>query len=253
MSTSECIASGDDAFLHKDFEKALSFYNSCVEVDKDGDEVYRKRGYCHFEMQNYGDALRDADSILERNPHQTTGYVLKGKCFMKLKKFEEAYMAYKEGLDIDSKDATISQDLKQLQREIISFSETADKQESSYDAVKLCSQEPYPGDEDLERLEQEIMTMWKLDELPSVNPRVPNERLSTIEMTKAKEAKLAGKVEEALKCLTLALEFNVANLSLWRERATFLKEQSDLKEAFRTCNAIQMQHRTSKDWILGGK
>ncbi|XP_041374011.1 uncharacterized protein LOC121387067 [Gigantopelta aegis] len=253
MSLSECLTHGDEAFLHKDFETALSFYNSSVDEDKDDVEAYRKRGFCHFEMQNYADALSDAAAILERKPRQTTGHILRGKCFTRLKRFEEAYFAYKEGLDIDPKDPTIANDLNQLQKEIISFSESADTQESSYDAVKLCSQEPYPGDEELERLEQEIMTMWKLDELPSVNPRVPNEKLSTLEMAKAKEAKAVGNSEEILKCLTLALEFNVANLSLWRERAEFLKGQGELREAFRTCNAIQMQHRTSNDWILGGQ
>ncbi|XP_041374696.1 potential protein lysine methyltransferase SET5-like [Gigantopelta aegis] len=249
----DCLMRGDEAFLHRDFEKALSFYSDAVDANNDNADAFRKRGNCHFEMHNYADAADDAASVLKRKPGETCGYILKGKCLTQLKRFEEAFDVYKHGLTIDPDDVGITQELARLQREIISHHDTTETIESSYNAVTLCSQDCYPGDDELMRQELKTMADRKLDELPTLTSRTPNLKLSTEEVLKADIEKAAGNLNGFLQSLTMALEYNMGDTSLLKERAEVLKKLGDFAEAFRTCNVIDKKKRSKNDWILGGR
>ena len=248
----DCIARGDEAFLHRDFEKALSLYSDAVNANNDDAVVFQKRANCHFEMHNYECAVDDATSVLKRKPGETCGYILKGKCLTRLKRFQEAFNVYKDGLTVDPDDVGINTELARLQREIISHHDSKETKETSYEAVTFCSQDLYPGDDELISHEQNKMADRKLDELPTFTPKTTDLQLSTAEVMKAETAKTSGNLQDVLKYLTMALEYNMGETSLLRKRAEVLKQLGDLIEAFRTCNVIDNKKRSKSDWILGG-
>ena len=134
-----------------------------------------------------------------------------------------------------------------------------DGQDPSKNAVNLCSQSAYPGDEELEAMETEIMVKWKLDQPPDVRARPSSENHHEPDAEKpdsleqARKALVSGKQSDALGHIDLALERDILNAALWLQRATVLIALGDLREAFRSCSALKPANRTADIWKMGGK
>ena len=148
----------------------------------------------------------------------------------------------------------------------------------SKDAVNLCSQSAYPGDDELEALEREIMAKWKLDQPPDVQGKPSRDSEAAREnleldqppdvqgkpsrdseaarenLELARSAlRAGGKQCDALGYIDLALETDIVNAALWLQRATVLIAVGDLREAFRSCGALEPADRTADIWKMGGK
>ena len=139
-----------------------------------------------------------------------------------------------------------------------------DGQDPSKNAVNLCSQSAYPGDEELETMETEIMVKWKMDQPPDVRARPSSENHHEPDAEKpeaekpdsleqARKALVSGKQSDALGHIDLALERDILNAALWLQRATVLIALGDLREAFRSCSALKPANRTADIWKMGGK
>ncbi|KAK7113479.1 hypothetical protein V1264_012758 [Littorina saxatilis] len=121
------------------------------------------------------------------------------------------------------------------------------------DTVNLCSQTSYPGDDELQTLETEIMVKWKLDQAPDVeaNP-VQDKQASRKNVDLFKKALNEGKHCDALVYIDLALETDFLNAALWVQRVSVLVALKDLREAFRSCAAIPALERPGVVWKMGG-
>ena len=128
---------------------------------------------------------------------------------------------------------------------------------SSDDAVSLCSQSAYPGDDELEALETDIMVKWKLDQAPQLDYS-PSGQDSQGDRPEA-AVKLAescpaqGAKGDALAPCDSAVRTDALNAALWLQRATQLDAKGELKEAFRCCAAPRPEKRSAALWKLGGK
>ncbi|XP_046576377.1 uncharacterized protein LOC124284339 [Haliotis rubra] len=256
MSLADCLRTAENAFGANDFEKALSYYDK---IDKGNDvecttEVYLKKAQCLLGLERYEEATIEAEKCTTRDPLCVTGYLVQGQSLTMRGKFEDAYRAYKSGLDVNADDKAIAAGLRHLQHAIVTQYEAADKEaESNYDALKMCSQERYPGDDDVERLEKEIMETWKLFDAPNITPLVPNPELSRARLIQGLKAKAKGALGEALEEFTAALEHDATNFENWKGRIEVLYEQKDYREAFRTVNSFSESVRSAEVWLLGGK
>lgn len=129
------------------------------------------------------------------------------------------------------------------------------KEDASKDAVNLCSQSAYPGDDELEALEADIMVKWKLDQPPDgVAARPSQNREEAKEnLELARKALAGGKHCDALGYIDLALERDILNAALWLQRATVLIALGDLRDAFRSCGALRPANRSADIWKMGGE
>ncbi|KAL8624163.1 hypothetical protein ACOMHN_020213 [Nucella lapillus] len=121
------------------------------------------------------------------------------------------------------------------------------------DTVSLCSQTAYPGDEDLQVLETDIMTTWKLDQPPDVDASAlqdPQESQKNLDLARACLGE--GKQCDALVYIDLALEGGIEDPQLWLQRSTVLIALGDLREAFRSCCVLPGKDRTADLWKMGG-
>ncbi|KAK7491286.1 hypothetical protein BaRGS_00017557 [Batillaria attramentaria] len=119
-------------------------------------------------------------------------------------------------------------------------------------AVSLCSQNPYPGDEELQTLETEIMVKWKLDQRPDIISRGSDPKEAQANLSAARKALASGEQCDALGFIDMALETDILNEALWLQRATVLIAIGDLREAFRSCCALPPAIRTADIWKMGG-
>lgn len=251
------VQNGDIAVENNNILEAVGYYTSHLTRNeaKAINDVYRKRSECYYQLGKCNESLSDSADCLRRNPKSMAAHLLQGKCLAKMKRFDEALLAYKKGLEVDPKDNDIAHNLRQMQKDILEFYNEAQKTSSdtSYNAVKLCSQKQYPGDNELSVLENEILETKGYYELPVIKTGIPDPDAAIKDFVVAKQCIEAGNLYSALKYIDITLEKDPVNFSTWQTRAEILYELQNYKEAFQSCNVVIKQFRSSNVWKLGGR
>lgn len=207
-----------------------------------------------FNEEEYAAALKEAYRVTQQHPAHIDGYIWCGKILVKLGRFEDALNAYRRGLDIDPNHKAIVSDLKKMQTDIIAARETRAKEgEDDYNALKLCSQDPYPGDEELLLLEAEILDKKRLNDVPKLTDEIPGVGDRDEACARARTLKEDGDSDAALVSYRTALQVDPNNPELWAEKAEILFGRGQHKEALLCCNAVVPGMRTADVWMMGGK
>ncbi|XP_076459608.1 protein-lysine N-trimethyltransferase SMYD5-like [Babylonia areolata] len=129
----------------------------------------------------------------------------------------------------------------------------SDLKDPDQDTVTLCTQTAYPGDDELESLEGEIVIAWKLDQPPDVEPSLVQDAKDTeTQMETVRKCLAEGQQCDALVYVDRALQADFHNPALWLQRATVLIALGDLREAFRSCRVLSPRDRTLDMWKMGG-
>ena len=145
MSLSADIALAEKEFAAKNYRAAEQLFTQSIEASTDLNlDLFKRRSECYYELGQYQDSFDDAQLWVEHKPDVTQGFFLCGRALAKLEKFEEALSVYRQGLEINSKDPDLTEGLKTMQNDILQSYEKKSA-EGSYNAVKMSSQDPYPG------------------------------------------------------------------------------------------------------------
>ncbi|XP_076830097.1 uncharacterized protein LOC143476039 isoform X2 [Brachyhypopomus gauderio] len=94
---------------------AVRCFNDAVKHNPKEYKLFGNRSFCHEKLQQYEEALRDADIALSLNPTWIKGLYRKGKALVGLKKYYEACLTYKEILKLDSSCTDAAQELMRVQ------------------------------------------------------------------------------------------------------------------------------------------
>ncbi|XP_078673916.1 protein-lysine N-trimethyltransferase SMYD5-like [Branchiostoma floridae x Branchiostoma belcheri] len=124
---------------------------------------------------------------------------------------------------------------------------------AEFNALRLCSQDPYPGD--AEKAEEE--EAW-LQEHSYTDPAwmMERERDPTAAAMEAEVAQVlrdTGSHEKALEHFTLALELDPGVLDYWALRAQANFTMKNYREAFRDCISVHKDIRPVAMWKIGGR
>lgn len=68
---------GNSFFVDEDYENALECYNEAIELDDKRAEFYDKRAAVHYRLENYKEAINDADAAIQLKPTASV-YLKKG-------------------------------------------------------------------------------------------------------------------------------------------------------------------------------
>ena len=209
--SSDYLERGLFEFSHGNFKTAEKCFTTVIDQDEEFENVIeslKRRATCRHEQGNYDDAICDANRVIKMAPKCTSGYALCGNALAKKKKYEEALDVYKLGVEIDSNDEEIKNGLKGLQQQVIEDFEKNHK-DTTYDAVKMSSQEPYPGDNELETYEKDIMEAWGLNEFPPLEMAMPDTQKARQEFQSALQLRKAGNDKMALEKLRVRLIYYI--------------------------------------------
>lgn len=234
----------------------LSTYNDILKSKIDVETrilTLQKRSECYLSLGDIEHAIEDAMEVIKYSPDITEGYMLHGKALTKANRFEDALMAFRRGLEIDPNDKVITESLREMQKTIVSSYEKKEKgKDMSYNAVNLCSQEPYPGDDELAEYEREIIELKGYSKLPSVYCGMPDPDLALKYLQLARKENRAGNLTTALKSYEVSLEKDPLNFDTWTEKAAILQKTERFGEAFQCVSAVPAECRSSDVWKLGG-
>ena len=230
-----------------------------IENGQKGSELYVERGEIFMAKNLYIQALQDAKTAIDIDKTNTRAYILAGRSCIKMKKFTECYEYYKEGLVTDPKNEEITENLKILQNIII---EEYDKSgeastETGYNAVTLSSQNIYPGDDELFKMESEILSKkYKMKIMDSKKELrvdlVKRKEAATIGVS-AHNCHVTGQLQEALHYCTKALVMDETNFRLRQMRAEVYRDMGDIRKAMQDLLDIPKPYRSPEVWKMGGK
>ncbi|XP_053191245.1 stress-induced-phosphoprotein 1-like isoform X2 [Scomber japonicus] len=97
------------------YRPAVKCFTDAIKYNPTEFKLFGNRSLCYERMQQYENALRDADLALSMSPNWVKGLFRKGKALCGLKKYYEASLVYKEVLNLDSTSQEASQELKRAQ------------------------------------------------------------------------------------------------------------------------------------------
>ncbi|KAL5022558.1 hypothetical protein ScPMuIL_001713 [Solemya velum] len=217
--------------------------------DGPGDHVEEE-----LDSENYELAIAKAKTLLEMNPKDVDASILGGRAARRLGKFEEAYEMLKFGLEAEPKNKRIADEFRQLQKAIMDKCDTEIDDEKSYNALSMCSQDIYPGDDQLFLYEREILKV-KYD--------VENKQIQMLPVSgqRAKDAArealvahgcIASDLNDALRHCSCAIDIDGNNPGIRQLRADIYYQRGEFIEALKDLYTIQKSKRSPSSWKIGG-
>ncbi|XP_060938497.1 uncharacterized protein si:dkey-33c12.4 isoform X2 [Limanda limanda] len=97
------------------FEKAIECFTDAIKFNPREYRLFGNRSLCYERMQQFENALRDADLSLSMEPNWIKGLFRKGKALCGLKKYYEAFLVYDKVLQLDGSSAEAKQESKRAQ------------------------------------------------------------------------------------------------------------------------------------------
>ena len=237
-----------------DLDKKIVTISALIGADANKPEHFVTRSGYLYEKGAYSVALEDARAAIKLDSSHLPAYLAAASATLKLKKFDEAYYFYKEGLKLDPKSPEIIDGLKQLQELIIADHDKTKTHENSYNAVNLCSQDIYPGDDELFRQESDIVSI-KYKIVSAVNQTIKNQNIreANTEAMMAHQCHMTGKSQDALYHCNASLSKDKTNVAARYLRAQLYIDAKDMKGALQDLMLIPKTRRTADIWKMGGK
>ncbi|XP_068435846.1 uncharacterized protein [Clinocottus analis] len=97
------------------YEMAVKCFTDAIKYNPKEFKLFGNRSLCYERMQQYENALSDADLALSMEPNWIKGLFRKGKALCGLKRYYEASLIYKEVLELESSSAEATHELKRAQ------------------------------------------------------------------------------------------------------------------------------------------
>ncbi|CAK8676814.1 unnamed protein product [Clavelina lepadiformis] len=109
---------GNAALQKNNIKEAISLYSQAIGIDSKNHVLYSNRSAAYAKQKKYVEALEDAEKVIQLKPEWPKGYSRKGSALEFLNRFEEAKLAYEEGLKYDSDNEQLKQGIKQCNQHL---------------------------------------------------------------------------------------------------------------------------------------
>nr|XP_040055860.1 uncharacterized protein si:dkey-33c12.4 [Gasterosteus aculeatus aculeatus] len=111
----ELAAFGNRLAALGQYETAVQCFTDAIKYNPQESKLFGNRSLCYERLQQYDNALSDADQALSMEPNWIKGLFRKGKALCGLKRYYEASLIYREVLKLDASSGEAEQELKRAQ------------------------------------------------------------------------------------------------------------------------------------------
>jgi len=101
MADVDFKADADTAFKAQEFSRAVELYSKAIEADSSNRVLFSNRSAAHAKLENYKDALLDANKCIALDPQWGRGHSRRGAAYVGLKNWPSALKAYETGLECE--------------------------------------------------------------------------------------------------------------------------------------------------------
>ena len=129
---------GNDLVKEKKYKEALDCYSKAIEIDPNNPIFYSNRSAMHSKLNEFDQAIADAEIAISLKPDYAKAYLKKGKVLELQQRLEEALDCYELGLKKDRENSELlqaSEKLKEKLKEILktmNLDKAKEKKEKKY-------------------------------------------------------------------------------------------------------------------------
>ncbi|XP_019195259.1 PREDICTED: protein SGT1 homolog B-like [Ipomoea nil] len=89
-----------DAFIDEYFELAVDLYSQAIDLSPNNAELFVDRAQANIKLQNFTEAVADANKAIELDPSMARAYLRKGTACLKLEEYQTAKTALETGIPL---------------------------------------------------------------------------------------------------------------------------------------------------------
>jgi len=115
VKAEEFKTKGNQEFKNNNYTKAIEFYTSAIELYDQEPSYYANRAACYLGMKKYLKCIEDCNETLRQDPKFVKALKRKAKSLFLLGKLHDARQEYRKAMEMDSADASIKNELKELE------------------------------------------------------------------------------------------------------------------------------------------
>ena len=108
---------GNNCFKTKDFAEAIDFYTQALGETPEDHTIMGNRSAAYYQLQQYDEALIDAEKCIEVQPDWSKGYQRKAMVLQATQKLDDAIAQYQLGVEKDPANAQCKQFLERAEEE----------------------------------------------------------------------------------------------------------------------------------------
>jgi tetratricopeptide (TPR) repeat protein len=106
---------GNEAMKQGNYNTAITFYTKAIDgvaSEKQSHVYYNNRAIAYSKLQKFDKALEDSTSAIAEKRDYVKAYSTKGAALLSLGRLEDAVATWRSGLEIDSQNASILQQIR---------------------------------------------------------------------------------------------------------------------------------------------
>ncbi|GMY07338.1 protein SGT1 homolog isoform X2 [Fagus crenata] len=102
-----------EAFIDDHFELAVDLYTQAIDLNPNSAELFAERAQANIKLNNFTEAVADANKAIELDPSLSKAYFRKGTACMKLEEYQTAKAALETGASLAPEDQRFTNLIKE--------------------------------------------------------------------------------------------------------------------------------------------
>ncbi|CAI5511708.1 unnamed protein product [Closterium sp. Naga37s-1] len=123
QAAAELAAKGDAQFVDEDYDAAVDLYTQAISANGATETLLCKRAAAHIKLENFTDAVADANAAIKLNPSYALAYLRKGVACHHLEEYETALAAFKAGAKLEPDNSKFKNGIRKAEAELQSQEE----------------------------------------------------------------------------------------------------------------------------------
>lgn len=107
-----------EAFIDDHFELAVDLYSQAIDLSPDNAELYADRAQANIKLENFTEAVADANRAIELEPSMAKAYLRKGVACIKFEEYQTAKTALQIGAGLAPQNSRFSNLIKECDERI---------------------------------------------------------------------------------------------------------------------------------------
>ena len=122
---------GNHLVQERKYQEALDCYTKAIELDKNDPILYSNRSAMYYNLNDFENALLDAEEAIYLKPDYAKAYLRKGNALEKQYKYQEALDTYQIGLQKDKNNTQLLEAYQKLEDSLKNLN--GDKNDNEYE------------------------------------------------------------------------------------------------------------------------
>ncbi|KAL4204337.1 hypothetical protein AMTRI_Chr01g109260 [Amborella trichopoda] len=114
----DVVRKAADAFIDEEFGLAVDLYTKALAMEPKNADLFVKRAKANIKLNNFTDAIDDANKAIQLDPSLSKAYLQKGIACMALEEYETAKASLTTGFSLDSDNLRFKEMIKECNKQI---------------------------------------------------------------------------------------------------------------------------------------